>query len=57
MMIHLKHDKTAWWKKTHNERCDIEVLGAEPLQIGGGCTCGVAFLDPDPEALRDGGDE
>ena len=47
-MIHLKHDKTAWWRKEHDDRCDIVVLGAEPLQVGGGCTCGRAFTDPDP---------
>lgn len=48
-MIHLKHDKTAWWRKDHDADCDIVRLGAEPLVIGGGCTCGRAFLDPDPE--------
>ena len=29
-----------WWEVEHHPRCNIEVLGAEPLQPGGDCTCG-----------------
>jgi hypothetical protein len=42
--MHLKDDPTRWWEKEHDPRCNIEVTGAEPLVIGGDCTCG-AVLD------------
>ncbi len=32
-------DDTKWWEVEHHPRCNIEVLGAEPLQLGGDCTC------------------
>lgn len=38
-MTHLANDPTAWWEKEHSDRCNIMVLGAEPLMVGGDCTC------------------
>lgn len=45
--MHLANDDTRWWEKEHDERCNIMVLGAEPLQRGGDCTCGAAYEDDD----------
>jgi hypothetical protein len=32
--------KLRWWEVKHDSRCNIEVLGAEPLAPDGDCTCG-----------------
>lgn len=43
-MIHLKDDPTHWWEKDHDDRCNISIIGAEPLIVGGDCTCEAAVV-------------